>query len=193
MFNIPDYRFDLTRLLLPAGHDMLQAVDIDRIPRRQPMASDTGNRLKWPLIVAATLVVLRIVLEHLGAPESINNLLGVAWLHVLVPFYLAYQIQSAGSDRPYRALFKDLFLYTLYTRLMVLVTYWMAYLWQWQSPRFLLARGGNVGEGIGPFQGYPGDSGAQPGGLDRDGHGRRHGPGLRPAPHQGARKQDRRR
>lgn len=117
------------------------------------MALDTGNRLKWPLIVAATLVVLRIVLEHLGAPESINNLLGVAWLHVLVPFYLAYQIQSAGSDRPYRALFKDLFFYTLYTRLMVLVTYWMAYLWQWQSPRFLLARGGNVGEGIGPFQG----------------------------------------
>lgn len=118
------------------------------------MASDTGNRLKWPLIVAATLVVLRIVLEQLGAPDSINNLLGVAWLHLLVPFYLAYRIQSAVSDRPYRALFKDLFLYTLYTRLMVLVTYWMAYLWQWQSPRFLLARGGNVGEGIGPLQGY---------------------------------------
>lgn len=117
------------------------------------MASDTGNWLKWPLIVAATVVVLRIILEQLGAPDSINNLLGVAWLHFLVPFYLAYQVQSSGSDRPYRALIKNLFLYTLYTRLMVLATYWMAYLWQWQSPRFLLARGGNVGEGIGPFQG----------------------------------------
>ncbi len=118
------------------------------------MASDNGNWLKWPLIVAAILVVLRIVLEQLGAPESINNLLGVAWLHILVPFYLAYQIQASGSPRPYRALFKDLFLYTLYTRLMVLVTYWMAYLWQWQSPRFLITQGGNVGEGIGPLQGY---------------------------------------
>lgn len=118
------------------------------------MASDPVNRLKWPLIVAAILVVLRIVLEKLGAPESINNLLGVAWLHILVPFYLAYQIQASESARPYRVLFKDLFLYTLYTRLMVLVTYWMAYLWQWQSPRFLLDRGGNVGEGIGPLQGY---------------------------------------
>ncbi len=118
------------------------------------MASGTGNRLKWPLIVAATVVVLRIVLEQLGAPDSINSLLGVAWLHILAPFYLAYLIQASGSHRPYRALFQDLFLYTLYTRLMVLVTYWMAYLWQWQSSRFLLAGGGNVGEGIGPFQGY---------------------------------------
>ena len=118
------------------------------------MASDTGNRLKWPLIVAATVVLLRIVLEQLGASDSINNLLGVAWLHVLAPFYLAYQIQASGSDRPYRALFKDLFLYTLYTRLMVLATYWMAYLWQWRSPRFLITQGGNVGEGIDPFQGY---------------------------------------
>ena len=118
------------------------------------MTSDAGNRLKWPLIVAAILVLLRIVLEQLGTPDSINNLLGVAWLHFLVPFYLAYLIQAYGSDRPYRALFKDLFLYTLYTRLMVLVTYWMAFLWQWQSPRFLTAGGGNVGEGIGPFQGY---------------------------------------
>ena len=118
------------------------------------MPSDAGNRLKWPLIVAAILVLSRIVLERLGAPDSINNLLGVAWLHFLVPFYLAYQIQAYGSARPYRALFKNLFLYTLYTRLMVLVTYWMAYLWQWQSPRFLTAGGGNVGEGIGPFQGY---------------------------------------
>ena len=118
------------------------------------MAPDTGDRLKWPLIVAATLVVLRIILEQLGAPDSINNLLGVAWLHFLVPFYLAYRIQESQSDRPYRALFKELFLYTVYTRLMVMVTYWLAYLWQWQSPRFLVSQGGNVGEGIGPLQGY---------------------------------------
>ena len=117
------------------------------------MAPDTGDRLKWPLIVAATLVVLRIILEQLGAPDSINNLLGVAWLHFLVPFYLAYRIQTSRSDRPYRALFKELFLYTVYTRLMVMVTYWLAYLWQWQSPRFLITQGGNVGEGIGPLRG----------------------------------------
>ena len=98
------------------------------------MAPDTGDRLKWPLIVAAILVVLRIILEQLGAPDSINNLLGVAWLHFLVPFYLAYRIQASRSNRPYRALFKELFLYTLCTRLMVMVTYWLAYLWQWQSP-----------------------------------------------------------
>ena len=118
------------------------------------MASDTGNRLKWPLIVTAIVVVLRIVLEQLGAPDSINNLLGVAWLHLLAPFYFAYRIWESENDQPYRALFKDLFNYTLYARLMVLATYWTAYLWQWQSHRFLLAGGGNVGEGIGPFQGY---------------------------------------
>ena len=155
------------------------------------MAPDTGNRLKWPLIVAAIVVVLRIVLEQLGAPDSINNLLGVAWLHFLVPFYLAYRIQSSQSDQPYRALFKDLVLYTLYTRLMVLVTYWMAYLWQWQSPPLPPGSGRQRGRGNRPLSGLFGDSGDQPGGMDRDGHGHRHGSGLHPAPHQGARQPDR--
>ena len=118
------------------------------------MTLDTGKRLKWPLIVTAILVILRIILEQLGAPDSINNLLGVAWLHFLAPFYLAFRIYASRSKWPYRALFKDLLLYTVYTRLMVLVTYWSAYLWQWQSPRFLITQGGNVGDDIGLLQGY---------------------------------------
>ena len=118
------------------------------------MASDTRSMLKWPLIITALVVVLRIILEQLGAPEGITNVLGVAWLHFLVPFYFAHQINSAQSNRPYPALFKNLLLYTVYARLMVMLTYWLAYLWQWQSPRFLTTQGGNVGEGISHLSGY---------------------------------------
>lgn len=118
------------------------------------MASNTGSILKWPLIITAIVVVLRIILELSGAPGGITHVLGVAWLHLLVPLYLAHQIHAAQSGRPYPALFKNLLLYTVYARLMVLLTYWLAYLWQWQSPRFLTTQGGNVGEGISPFSGY---------------------------------------
>ncbi len=119
------------------------------------MASDTRNMLKWPLIIAAIVIVLRIILEQLGAPEGVSNIFGVAWLHLIVPFYLAHQISAAESGRPYQALFKNLSLYTVYARLMVMLTYWLAYALQWQSPRFLAGeQGGNVGEGISALQGY---------------------------------------
>ena len=116
------------------------------------MASNTGNRLKWPLIVAAILVVLRIVLEQLGAPDSINNLLGVAWLHFLVPFYLAYQIQVVRERPALSSAFQgSLPLFPLHPAdgagdlldgLPVAVA----------VPPLPRLRGGNVGEGIGPLK-----------------------------------------
>jgi len=39
---------------------------------------------KVPLIIAAILVVGRVLLERAGAPETINNLLSVVVLYVLV-------------------------------------------------------------------------------------------------------------
>jgi hypothetical protein len=110
--------------------------------------------MKWPLIIAAVLVVLRVVLEQLGAPESVNNIFGVAWLYFIVPFYFAFRISATGEPKPYRALLKNLFLFSLYTRLMIMPTYWLAYAFKWTAPRFGLQMGGVVGDGVSPFQGY---------------------------------------
>jgi hypothetical protein len=40
------------------------------------------------------------------------------------------------------------------TRLMIIPTYWLAYMFQWKAPRFGLQMGGVVGEGISPVEGY---------------------------------------
>src|SRR2546430_1320530 len=51
--------------------------------------------LKWPLIVAAIVVVLRVIVERAGAPAAVSNLLSVAALTtVLGPLYFALQIRS---------------------------------------------------------------------------------------------------
>ena len=36
--------------------------------------------LKWPLIVAAIVVILRVILERAGAPAAVSNMLSVAAL-----------------------------------------------------------------------------------------------------------------
>jgi hypothetical protein len=110
--------------------------------------------LKWPLLIAAALVILRVVSEQLGAPEPVNFLFGVAWLYFIVPFYFASVIAKGGVARPYLELCKKLFFFSLYTRLMVLPTYWLAYAFQWSAIRFRLDAGGVVGEGVTPLQGY---------------------------------------
>ena len=54
--------------------------------------------LKWPLIVAAIVVVLRVIVERAGAPAAVSNLLSVAPLMtVLGPLYFALQIGLAAS------------------------------------------------------------------------------------------------
>ena len=112
--------------------------------------------LKWPLIIAAILVVLRVVLERAGSPEPINNILSVVVLYVLIaPLYFAFRIAKTGvASRPYVTLLKTTALYTMLARAMVIPTYWLAYYYQWQQPRFSVAQNGVVGPGVTPLFGY---------------------------------------
>ncbi len=103
--------------------------------------------------MALAVIVLRIVLEQAGAPEWLNNIFGVAWLYFAVPIFFALQIHRFGDERPFRILSLQVLLFAVYTRLMVMVTYMLAYQFQWQAPRFHLSRGGVVGEGVTPLQG----------------------------------------
>ena len=93
--------------------------------------------LKWPLIVAAAVVVLRVITERAGAPGPVNSMLSVVALHTLLgPLYFAILIGRTGSPHPYRTLFAAIFLYVVGTRAMVLPTYWLARIYRWPEPRF---------------------------------------------------------
>jgi hypothetical protein len=109
---------------------------------------------KWPLLVAALIVIVRVVFEQLGAPESVNFVFGVVWLYFIVPFTFASAIVKSGAARPYVELFKNLLVFSVITRLMVVPTYWLAYAFQWPALRFRLDAGGVVGEGVTPLFGY---------------------------------------
>jgi hypothetical protein len=83
--------------------------------------------LKWPLLIAAVVVVLRVVVEQLGAPDSVANLFSVVALHLAVgPVYFAIMLARSGVPRPYGELIKVIALYVVLTRAMVLPTYWLA-------------------------------------------------------------------
>jgi hypothetical protein len=93
--------------------------------------------LKWPLIVATVVLVLRIVVERAGGPERVSNLLSVVALHtVLAPVYFAIRIGNSGVPRPYATLFRSILMYVLATRAMLLVVYWLARIFKWQENRF---------------------------------------------------------
>jgi hypothetical protein len=101
--------------------------------------------LKWPLIIAAVVVVLRVVVEQSGAPDAIANLLSVVALHLLiVPVYLAIRIGTSGVSRPYAMLLRLVTLYVVLTRAMVLPTYWLARIYEWPQQRFAGLAGPNV-------------------------------------------------
>lgn len=110
------------------------------------------NMLKWPLIIAAVVIVVRIGLEQMGAPEVINNIFGVSWLFFLVPVYFAIKIAASQDRQPYKTLFKYVLLFAVYARLMVVPTYWLAYAFNWTQARFSLQQGGVVGAS--PLNGY---------------------------------------
>ena len=93
--------------------------------------------LKWPLIVAAVVVVLRVVVERAGAPAQINNLFSVAALTtVLGPLYFAIQVALANKPRPYLMQLQLVFVYAVCARAMVLPTYWAARIFNWPESRF---------------------------------------------------------
>ncbi len=101
--------------------------------------------MKWPLIVAAVVVVSRVVVEQLGAPDAVANLLSVVALHFLiVPVYLAVRIAKSPVSRPYATLFKLIVLYVVLVRAMVLPTYWLARIYEWPQARFAGLAGPDV-------------------------------------------------
>jgi hypothetical protein len=111
--------------------------------------------LKWPLIIAAILVVARIVLEQAGAPDSINNLVSVAVFYVsIAPLYFAFRISKSEAPRPYLTLLKNTALFAALARSMVIPTYWLAYIFQWPQGRFSVDQGGVVGPGVTPLRGF---------------------------------------
>ncbi len=107
--------------------------------------------LKWPLIVAAVVVILRVVAERAGAPPVVSNTLSVAVLHTLLgPLYFALQVGLAGKPRPYLTLIQLIAIYAICTRAMVLPTYWLARIFEWPEPRFA----GLAGPNVTPFAGF---------------------------------------
>src|SRR4030095_7794346 len=107
--------------------------------------------LKWPLIVAAVVVVLRVIAERAGAPAIVSSSLSVVALHTLIgPLYFAVQIGLSGAPHPYGLLMKLIGIYVVLTRAMILPTYWLARIFQWPEPRFA----GLAGTDVSPFVGF---------------------------------------
>ena len=101
--------------------------------------------IKTPLILAAVIIVARLALEAVGAPGMITFVVGVTWLHFLVPIYFGFRIAGQGGSSPFKDLFKAVFFFTLYARLMVMVTYVLAYPLGLSATRFSVEGGGGVG------------------------------------------------
>jgi hypothetical protein len=109
--------------------------------------------MKWPLIVAAVVTVVRVLVERAGASEFISGIFGVVWLHLLiVPLYFAFRIANSAQTKPYATQFKLAFLYVVLARLMILPTYWLGYIYQWPPRRFAQL----IGPDVTPFVGYIG-------------------------------------
>jgi hypothetical protein len=107
--------------------------------------------LKWPLIVAAVVVVLRVVVERAGAPSAVSNALSIVALHTFLgPIYFAVRIGMSSAKNPYFMLIKAIFIYAVCTRLMVLPTYWLARIFEWHEPRFA----GLAGPDVTPFTAF---------------------------------------
>jgi len=71
-------------------------------------------------------------------------------LSKLPPIYFAVGMAAGGEAHPYKALAKLIVLYGVGVRLMVAVSYSLAYIFQWSAPRF---SGGGGGEGVTALQG----------------------------------------
>ena len=109
--------------------------------------------LKWPLIIAAVVVVLRVVIERAGGSPVLANALSIAVMHTLLaPIYFAIRLAGSGVERPYRALLKLTLLFAVWTRAMVLPVYWLARIYEWPEPRF----DGLWWPGVGAFEGFVG-------------------------------------
>src|SRR5436309_13332436 len=111
--------------------------------------------LKWPLIIAAFLVVVRVVLERAGAPETVNNIFSVVVFYVLIaPLYFAFRIAGSGIAAPYKNLLKTTALFTALGPSMFIPTFWLAHFFRWPHYCLVFAGGAIVGPGFSPLMGY---------------------------------------
>jgi len=105
--------------------------------------------LKLPLILAAVVTILRVVVERAGAPDAVANLFSVVAIHLLLaPLYFAIRIAQSPEIRPYATQFKLTFLFVVLARAIVLPTYWLGYVFQWQQNRFAGLIGASAFRGI---------------------------------------------
>lgn len=109
-----------------------------------------SNLVKLPILVAAGVIVIRIVLEFANTPNGLTQIFGVAWLDILVPIYLALKIADSGMEKPFLSTIKAMLLYAIPARLMVAITYILAYAFDWTLSRFTIVIGSNAT----PLQGY---------------------------------------
>jgi hypothetical protein len=106
--------------------------------------------LKWPLIVAAVVIVLRVVTERAGAPDQFNNLLSAVLLHCLLgPLYFSLRLAKSDVPSPYLMLIKLVAVYVVLVRAMVIPTYWLAHIYGWTESRF-----SGLGPESSPFVSY---------------------------------------
>jgi hypothetical protein len=106
--------------------------------------------LKWPLIVAAVVVILRVVLELAGFSNSVTRLLSVVALHlVIVPVYFGVRLGLSGQQRRYLTLLKLVASFVVLTRAMLIPVYWLAHIEGWEQQRF-----GGLGPDTPPFIAY---------------------------------------
>jgi hypothetical protein len=114
------------------------------------MNSGEKDVLKWPLVVAAIVIVARVIVERAGAPENVSNLFSAVAFHLLiVPLYFAIRIGTSSMPRPYLMQLKLVTLFVVLTRAMVIPVYWLAHILDWQQPRF-----GGLAPGVSPFTAY---------------------------------------
>jgi hypothetical protein len=113
---------------------------------------DDKKIIRWGVIIAAVIVVVRIALELAGAPNLVNNVFGIAWLYFIFPVIFALVISARNDASPYKRLLKDILLFAFFTRVMVLITYILAYVFHWKAKRFAYP-GGTVGENVSALSG----------------------------------------
>jgi hypothetical protein len=111
--------------------------------------------LKWPLIIAAVVVVLRVVVERVGGPPLLASALSAVVLHTfLAPIYFAIRLAGNRIERPYTALLKLILVYAVLTRAMLIPVYWLARVFEWPESRFYGLFGPEVNAFVG-FVGVP--------------------------------------
>jgi hypothetical protein len=95
--------------------------------------------LKWPLIVAAIVVVARVAIERLHGPHWMSAATSAVAFTVLIgPVYFALKISGDKLPQPYSTHFKATALYAVLVRAMLLPIYWLAFFYSWQDPRFAM-------------------------------------------------------